>query len=100
MVGLGRRYGVWGTTVFLHENRVFRIAILIIILGVFSAIYTYFGGLSAVVKTDIIQFSVLLIGGIVVCLTAVYHLGGWEQLYVKTPEKMHLHLAADHPTLP
>ena len=85
---------------FLHENRVFRIAILIIILGVFSAIYTYFGGLSAVVKTDIIQFSVLLISGIVVCLTAVYHLGGWEQLYVKTPEKMHLHLAADHPTLP
>ena len=85
---------------FLHESRVFRIAILIIILGVFSAIYTYFGGLSAVVKTDIIQFSVLLIGGIVVCLTAVYHLGGWEQLYVKTPEKMHLHLAADHPTLP
>ena len=85
---------------FLHENRVFRIAILIIILGVFSAIYTYFGGLSAVVKTDIIQFSVLLICGIVVCLTAVYHLGGWEQLYVKTPEKMHLHLAADHPTLP
>ena len=85
---------------FIHENRIIRIAILIIILGVFSAIYTYFGGLSAVVKTDIIQFSVLLIGGIVVCLTAVYHLGGWEQLYIKTPEKMHLHLAADHPTLP
>lgn len=85
---------------FLHENRIIRIAILIVILGVFSAIYTYFGGLSAVVKTDIIQFSVLLIGGIVVCLTAVYHLGGWEQLYIKTPEKMHLHLATDHPTLP
>lgn len=85
---------------FLHENRILRIAILIVVLGVFSAIYTYFGGLSAVVKTDIIQFSVLLIGGIVVCLTAVYHLGGWEQLYLKTPEKMHLHLVADHPTLP
>ena len=70
------------------------------ILGVFSAIYTYYGGLSAVVKTDLIQFSVLLIGGVVVCLTAVYHLGGWEQLYSKTPEKMHLHLPADHPTLP
>lgn len=85
---------------FLHSNRVIRIGILIVILGVFSAIYTYYGGLSAVVKTDIIQFSVLLIGGIVVCLTAVHHLGGWEQLYSKTPEKMHLHLAADHPTLP
>ena len=85
---------------FIHEDRIIRIAILIVILGIFSAVYTYFGGLSAVVKTDIIQFSVLLIGGIVVCLTAVYHLGGWEQLYIKTPEKMQLHLPSDHPTLP
>ena len=85
---------------FLHSNRVTRIAYLIVILGVFSAVYTYFGGLRAVVKTDVIQFTVLLVGGIVVCLTAVNHLGGWEQLYVKTPEKMHLHLPADHPTLP
>ncbi len=85
---------------FLHEDRLIRISILILILGLFSATYTYYGGLSAVVNTDIIQFSVLLIGGIVVCLTAVYHLGGWEQLYIKTPQKMHLHLSADHPTLP
>ena len=85
---------------FLHSNRIIRIAILIIILGVFSAIYTYLGGLSAVVKTDIIQFSVLIIGGAVVCFTAVNQLGGWGQLYIQTPEKMHLHLPADHPTLP
>jgi SSS family solute:Na+ symporter len=85
---------------FVHQDRVIRIAILIIFLGIFSAVYTYFGGLNAVVKTDIIQFSVLLIGGILVCLTAVNHLGGWEQLYIKTPDKMHLHLPADHATLP
>ena len=66
----------------------------------FSAIYTYLGGLSAVVKTDIIQFSVLIIGGAVVCFTAVNQLGGWDQLYIQTPDKMHLHLPADHPTLP
>ena len=84
----------------LHSNRIVRIAILILILGVFSAIYTYLGGLSAVVKTDIIQFSVLIIGGIVVCFTAVNQLGGWEQLYIKTPDRMHLHLPSDHPTLP
>ena len=84
----------------LHPDRIVRIALLILILGVFSAIYTYLGGLSAVVKTDIIQFSVLIIGGIVVCLTAVNQLGGWEQLYIKSPERMHLHLPADHPTLP
>ena len=85
---------------FLHSNRIIRIGVLIFILGIFSAIYTYFGGLSAVVKTDIIQFSVLLISGIAVCLVAVYHLGGWEQLYLKTPKKMHLHLPASHQTLP
>ena len=84
----------------LHSNRIVRIAILILILGIFSAIYTYLGGLSAVVKTDIIQFSVLIIGGIVVCFTAVNQLGGWEQIYIKTPDRMHLHLPSVHPTLP
>lgn len=85
---------------FLHENRIVRIALLIVILGFFSVVYTYFGGLSAVVKTDIIQFCILLLGGIIVCWTAVNELGGWEQLYIKTPQKMHLHLPTDHPTLP
>ena len=84
----------------LHENRVIRIGILIIILGVFSAIYTYLGGLNAVVKTDIIQFVILILGGTIVCIVSIKNLGGWDQLYVKTPEKMHLHLSADHPTLP
>ena len=85
---------------FLNEDRLTRISLLIVILGVFSAVYTYFGGLSAVVKTDVIQFSVLLLGGVVVCITAVYQLGGWDKLYSITPNKMHLHLPADHPTLP
>ena len=84
----------------LHQNRIIRISILIVFLGIFSAIYTYLGGLNAVVKTDLIQFSILLLGGIIVCFTAINQLGGWEQLYIKTPDKMHLHLPKDHPTLP
>ena len=85
---------------FLHSNRIVRIGILIIIIGTFSAIYTYFGGLNAVVKTDIIQFIVLLTGGAIVCFISVNALGGWDQLYIKTPDKMHLHLSSDHPILP
>ncbi len=84
----------------ISEDRIIRIGILIIGLGVFSAIYTYLGGLAAVVKTDIIQFSILLIGGFVVLFVSIHHLGGWSELYNKTPELMHLHLPADHPTLP
>jgi len=84
---------------FISDNQQVRVGVLILSLGVFSAIYTYMGGLSAVVKTDIIQFGILTLGGIVVLFTAVHHLGGWQQLYIKTPEMMTLHLPADHPKL-
>jgi SSS family solute:Na+ symporter len=84
----------------IHEDRIIRISILIIGLGIFSAIYTYLGGLAAVVKTDIIQFTILLTGGFVVLFVAVHHLGGWSELYSKTGDKMHLHLPADHEKLP
>ena len=85
---------------FISPNRIYRIAFLIVSLGVFSAIYTYAGGLSAVVKTDIIQFAILFIGGTVVLFIAIHHLGGWAELYKKTPELMHLHLPKDHKQLP
>ena len=42
---------------FIHQDRLIRIAILIVFLGLFSATYTYFGGLAAVVRTDVIQFA-------------------------------------------
>lgn len=85
---------------FIHEDRFIRIAILIIFLGLFSATYTYLGGLAAVVRTDIIQFVILLTGGIVVLFVAIHHLGGWSELYTKTGDLMHLHLPANHEKLP
>ncbi len=84
----------------ITENRILRISILIFALGCISALYTYVGGLSAVVRTDIIQFIILLSGGIIVLSISIQHLGGWRQLYEKTPDLMHLHLPADHPKLP
>lgn len=84
----------------VHGDRLTRIAILILVLGIFSTMYTYLGGLTAVVRTDIIQFVVLLIGGIIVMFIAVHQSGGWSQLYIKTPEMMHLHLPSDHEKLP
>ena len=84
----------------LHEDRMTRIAFLIIILGVFSAVYTYLGGLNAVVKTDVIQFAILLFGGLFILFVSIQALGGWSELFTKTSNRMHLHLPADHPTLP
>ncbi len=84
----------------IHEDKIIRVGILIVGLGIFSAVYTYFGGLSAVVKTDIIQFTILLLGGIVVLIVSLQHAGGWSALYEKASGHMHLHLPADHETLP
>ena len=85
---------------WISADRLTRTMVLVVGLGVFSAVYTYFGGLSAVVRTDIIQFAILLAGGLTVLGVAIYQLGGFAELYRQTPELMHLHLPADHPTLP
>lgn len=77
-----------------------KIAVLIIITGAFSATYTYLGGLRAVVRTDVVQFFLLVIGGIVIVSVAVHHLGGVSELWGTTGDMMHLHLPSDHDTLP
>ena len=82
------------------RNKFERITYLIVVLGLISGFYTYLGGLNAVVKTDIIQFIIIIVGGIIVFYISISNLGGIEQLYEKTGEKMHLHLSANHPTLP
>jgi SSS family solute:Na+ symporter len=48
-----------------------------------------------VVRTDIAQFVLLLLGGFILLFLAVQHLGGWSQLYAKTGDLMHLHLPRD-----
>jgi SSS family solute:Na+ symporter len=52
------------------------------------------------VRTDLAQFALLTVGGLVTVLIAVNVLGGWSQLWAKTGNLMHLHLPADHSTLP
>lgn len=88
------------TLQFLGHTQFQRTILIAVGLGVFSAIYTYYGGLAAVVRTDLIQFGILLSGGLAVMFISVHHLGGWSELYQKTPELMHLHLPSDHPKLP
>lgn len=77
-----------------------RIAVMIVLLGAISAAYTRAGGLGAVVRTDIVQFVLLLGGGIVVTWLAVDRLGGPGELYRTTGDLMHLHLPNDHDKLP
>jgi len=83
----------------IHADPATRVMILMVLLGSFSATYTYLGGLTAVVRTDAIQFVLLVGGGFILLFLALDRLGGWGQLY-QTTNLMHLHLPADHPKLP
>ena len=85
---------------WISDSQAVRLAVLIVALGAFSALYTYLGGLRAVVRTDLAQFILLLGGGLITVSVAVHHLGGWSALLDKTGHLMHLHLPRDHQTIP
>lgn len=93
--------GVFGDLLgFLGPDRNTRMIGLILGLGTFSAIYTALGGMRAVVRTDWIQFGLLLGGGLLLAGLALHELGGPAKLWTHTGDLMHLHLPAEHPTIP
>ncbi len=81
-------------------NAAVHICTMIVLLGVFSAVYTWFGGLGAVVKTDMIQFLLLLGGGLTVAGLALHAVGGFSELQRTAGDKLHLHLPNSHQQLP
>ena len=93
--------GVFGSALsLLGATQAARLWWICVILGTFSAAYTMLGGLTAVVRTDRIQFVILLTGGVLTLGVAIHALGGVSELWNKTGHLMHLHLPADHETLP
>jgi len=109
----------WGSTaingvfsdelMFLHTDPVIRLYIIVVLMGVFSSVYVYFGGLAAVVRTDIIQLVTLIGGALIVLVLALKAVGGFSELY--NPDNytdittgrdhlMHLFLPTEHPKVP
>jgi len=85
---------------FVGATPALRILVMIVLLGGFSATYTYFGGLGAVVKTDVVQFVLLLGGGLVISVLAVQEVGGLGTMNSVLGDRMHLHLPNSHQKLP
>ena len=52
----------------------------ILVSGVVTIIYVTFGGLWGVIITDLIQFIVQVLGGVVMFVLVVKHLGGWDSI--------------------
>lgn len=52
-----------------------------LIVVVATGIYTIFGGLRAVIYTDLMQMFVLIIGAVTVTISGLVAVGGWDALY-------------------
>ncbi|MBS0207044.1 MAG: sodium/solute symporter [Planctomycetes bacterium] len=71
-------------------------------LSLIAAAYTIFGGLKAVIYTDVIQSVLLLLGSTIIAVLAIWHpnVGGISGLLTKEPTKFHVFFEASHPQLP
>lgn len=80
----------------------------VILLAALTAAYTIFGGLKAVIFTDVIQSLLLLIAGVLVAVLTFIQpeVGGWTGMMARdvaqplAAQKMHLYLPSNHPKLP
>ena len=70
------------------------------LIGILAGIYTVYGGLKAVVWSDLIQGAALLIGGLIVMFLCFDKVGGFNKFLQSNSEKLHVFLPADHPEIP
>ncbi|MFO1479093.1 MAG: sodium/sugar symporter [Turneriella sp.] len=93
-----------GAAVTLLGTSVDPLWIGIVLLGIFSAAYSVYGGLKSVALTDVIQVVFLIGGGLFTTYIALQHtsdsgsaIDGFSKLLGKAPEKFDMILARDNP---
>jgi solute:Na+ symporter, SSS family len=70
------------------------------LIGVLAGAYTVYGGLKAVVWSDLIQGIALMLGGIVITILAFDAVGGWDAFIAESGDKLHTVLPWNHPEMP
>jgi solute:Na+ symporter, SSS family len=77
--------------------------VALIILGAFALLYQIRGGLKAVALTDIVQVTLLVLGGLVVAFLTLSQIGGgdifagWHKLVTTAPDHFHMILKKGDP---
>jgi len=84
---------LWVSTQALHHLTGLSVSHAMLITAVVVGVYTFYGGLRAVVVTDTIQYVILVIGSIVILAIAWLKVGGLEGMHAaidtSTPERAH-----------
>ncbi len=81
---------VYGISIVLRHLVGIPFWMAVMLLGIVTVVYDFFGGMKAVVFSDVIQMVVLYLGIIVCLLFAVHLVGGWAEVWNSLPtDKAH-----------
>jgi len=96
---------LWLGATAVHTVTGIEVQTALIALGVFAGAYGLNGGLKAVARTDIVQVSLLVLGGLVISYIALNKisggagvLAGFHELSARYPQKFHMILPPDSPS--
>lgn len=70
------------------------------IVAILAGIYSIYGGLGAVVWSDLFQGIALLLGGLLITILGFQAIGGWEPFVAGAGDKLHVVLPWNHPEMP
>ena len=73
----------WASAVLLNVLMGWPIWISIVATAGVVGLYTYFGGITAVIMTDVVQFVIMFIGGFALVFLSLYEVGGWDNMVDK-----------------
>ncbi|WP_339840018.1 sodium:solute symporter family protein [uncultured Maribacter sp.] len=73
----------WASAVLLNVLMGWPIWISIVSTAGVVGLYTYFGGITAVIMTDVVQFVIMFIGGFALVFLSLYEVGGWDNMVEK-----------------
>lgn len=73
----------WASAVLLNVLMGWPIWVSIIATAGVVGLYTYFGGITAVIMTDVVQMIIMFIGGFALVFLSLYEVGGWNNMVEK-----------------
>jgi solute:Na+ symporter, SSS family len=95
---------LWLGATAVHTVTGMDVQMALIALGVFAGAYALYGGLKAVALTDIVQVSLLVLGGLIISYLALDRISagagviaGFHELTVRFPEKFDMILSPNNP---
>lgn len=73
----------WASAILLKTLMGWDVWFSIILIASVVGIYTFFGGLTAVVMTDVVQMIIMYVGGAALMIIGLVKFGGWDGLMEK-----------------